>query len=72
MAGLPGRRLGEPGEGHLRVGVDAPRHGCGVDRRRVLAQQVTHDEHALGEADVGQLGRGDHVADGVDAGLAGP
>ena len=51
--------------------VDAPRDSLGVEGRGRLAQQVPDGEHALGEPHVGQLGRGDHVAHRIDAGLAG-
>src|SRR5579875_2321649 len=72
VAGLLGRLLGEPGERHLRVAVDAPGHAGVVDGDHLVAQDLVDHEHPLGEADVGQLRGGHHVAAGVHARLAGP
>ena len=55
--------LGQPGEGHLGVAVDGPRHPGVVDGERRLPQDCLDDEDPLGEPDVGQLGRVDHVTD---------
>src|SRR5579872_1449690 len=66
-AGRFGVLLGEPDEGHLRVAVDAPRHGSVVHRDARLAEDLLHDEDRLGETDVGQLRRRHEVARRVDA-----
>ncbi len=39
--------------------------------RRALAEHVLDDQDRLGEADVGELGRGHEVADGVHTRLVG-
>src|SRR3546814_19967928 len=50
---------------------DAGRDLAVVDRCRVFAEDVLDGVHALDEGDVGELGRGDRVADGPHALLAG-
>ncbi len=71
VAGLLGVGLGVAGEGHLGPAVDAPRHLAVVDRHALLAEDALDGEHPLGEADVGELRRGDAVADGPHAVLGG-
>src|SRR3954447_10987233 len=67
VAALTGLLLGEPAPRHLGLAVHDPRNLLVVDRRGRLAQDGLHDHDRLGEADVRQLGRVDHVAGGEDA-----
>src|SRR5690606_2480623 len=70
-ARLLGLLLGHAGERGLGPGVHAPRDLGVVDARRVLAEDVLDGDHALHEGDVGQRRRGDAVAHGPHALLAG-
>src|SRR6266508_5634071 len=60
--------LGVPGERDFGMAVDPPRDLLVVDRRRLLAEDRLDGDDRLGEPDVRELGRVDHVADGVHAG----
>ena len=63
VAGVLGRLLRQPGEGDLGRAVDAPRHPVVGDGHRVLTEHVLDGDDRLGEADVGEGGRGDEVTD---------
>src|SRR5918997_5612874 len=69
--GLLGRLLRVAGERDLGPAVDAPRHLAVVDGDGVLAEDAVDGHHRLGEADVGELRRGDAVPHGPHAVLAG-
>src|SRR5664280_2646863 len=72
VAGLTGGGLGQPGEGHLGMAVDGPRDPLVGDRHHRFAQDALDHHDRLGEADVGQLRRGDDVAYRPDTVRTGP
>ena len=71
VAGIARLGLGHAGPGHLRMGVDHPRHLAVVHRRRVLTEDGLHGDHRFGIGDVCESGRVDAVADRVHAGTRG-
>src|ERR1044072_8778262 len=63
-------RLGQADACYLRVAVGAGRHVAQVDGMRLLPRYLLDGEDALLRREVREPRRRNHVADGVDSGLA--
>ena len=53
-----------PGERHLGVAVDAPRHLVVVHWNGAIAKHVLDNQNSLGEPDVGELCSVDNISNG--------